>query len=54
MSDGLLTIIGTSFLFLTLGHTQIWGSMLIYYLSYFRLNTDPNLTITSLNMMPTF
>jgi len=52
LSEGTLTILGTSFLFLTIGHIQIWGSMLTYYLSYFRLLTDPTLTSSSLNMMP--
>ena len=53
ISEGVSTVVGTSFLFFTLGHNSIWGTMVIYYLSYLRLNGEPNLTTASLNIMPT-
>jgi len=43
-SPGCQTILGTSLLFLTIGHIQIWGTMLTYFLTYFRLTTNPDLT----------
>jgi hypothetical protein len=53
MSAGVLTVLGTCLMFFTIGFNAIWGSMLTYYLSYFRITSLPDLTASSLNIMPT-
>jgi len=53
MSAGVLTVLGTCLMFFTIGFNAIWGSLLTYYLSYFRRTSLPDLTASSLNIMPT-
>ena len=43
VSKAQLTVIGTIFIFSTIGYGQIWGSLLPYYTSYFRTD-NPELS----------
>lgn len=45
-ADGILCLIGGILIHLSIGTIYLWGNINVYVASYYRLSSDPNLSLS--------
>ena len=45
-ADGILCLIGGVLIHLSIGTIYLWGNINVYVTSYYRLSSDPNLSLS--------